>query len=421
MAKRIYIGTKMLPKTLTSSNCSSLFVVSNGNPTFMWSGTVLKAENLGQDGSSATITLKAKADMTLTFSYAYVTESRYDKFTVIVGSTTVLNAVSGTSSGTWSGTISAGQNITLTYSKDTSTSASGETAQISDIYCIPTSTSPVSIDISKLYISANESAKHITKGYIGVNDVAKLFYDPGSLSSLSVGSIVNVRCSNRLDEYVIVQKGKPESNKYDSTTNGIWLMKRTPWINDWIYWQGTYAWFQPFNRTPYTGMYDSIYAKYSESVKSCIMPARYPTFGPEYDDDTIPKYWNLSDIPLREISAPAVTEMTTSTGGYGWEAESTNGVPKEGQILEFFATHTGSELSAIFSATSALGTTILSRSHVYRATYAGEQIYSTFYWECGQSGDIIVPFSSGGGNGVSVHPYPLIIVNMSTTVKQLES
>ena len=57
--------------------------------------------------------------MTVSFTYSYSSEANYDKFTLVVGSTTVESAVSGsTTTKQYSGTISAGTTITFTYAKD---------------------------------------------------------------------------------------------------------------------------------------------------------------------------------------------------------------------------------------------------------------------------------------------------------------
>ena len=62
------------------------------------------------------------------FSYYYKTEANYDKVTLTVGGNTVLNAVSGSSSLTTTGTysLSSGSIIVMTYAKNSSNSVDNE-------------------------------------------------------------------------------------------------------------------------------------------------------------------------------------------------------------------------------------------------------------------------------------------------------
>lgn len=68
-------------------------------------------------GKSATTTLTAKASMTISFNYTYNSDT-LDEFTLKVGDTYIVNKKYGTGSGTYSGTISEGETISFTYSKD---------------------------------------------------------------------------------------------------------------------------------------------------------------------------------------------------------------------------------------------------------------------------------------------------------------
>lgn len=126
--------------SLTSSTTTSWTYIGSGNATnyfkinndsnyyFRQDGNDWIAINGGINSSTATTTLICTSEGTYKFSYYYKTEASYDKVTLIVGGTTVLNAVSGSSSLTTTGTysLSSGSTIVMTYSKDNSISVDNE-------------------------------------------------------------------------------------------------------------------------------------------------------------------------------------------------------------------------------------------------------------------------------------------------------
>ena len=115
----IYIGTH---------NATSYFTVNDSNYYFRQDGNDWIATNGGIDSSTATTTLTCTSGGTYKFSYYYKTEASYDKVTLTVGGTTILNAVSGSSSLTTTGTYSllSGSTIVMTYTKDRSNSVDSE-------------------------------------------------------------------------------------------------------------------------------------------------------------------------------------------------------------------------------------------------------------------------------------------------------
>lgn len=118
------------------STIDAYFTISNGSGTSGWAlsanssaGVNLVPGNIGVNSSTATITLKTvRALSNVVINGAYYTETNFDKITLIVAGTTVLNAVSGSSASAqhYSGSIAAGQEIVLKYVKDRSTSATNE-------------------------------------------------------------------------------------------------------------------------------------------------------------------------------------------------------------------------------------------------------------------------------------------------------
>lgn len=118
------------------STIDAYFTISNGSGTSGWTlasnssaGVNLAPGNIGVNNSTATITLKAVRDLSsVTITGAYYTEAKFDKITLTVAGTTVLNAVSGTSASAqrFSGSIASGKEIVLKYVKDVSNSATNE-------------------------------------------------------------------------------------------------------------------------------------------------------------------------------------------------------------------------------------------------------------------------------------------------------
>ena len=138
MSKGIYAGVNGSAPidttgttTLTNSNLTSFFTVTSG--TYSWNtsdessgGVRLVPGNVGINSSTGQITLTAKSNLSnIIISGRYTTESNYDKITLTVAGTTVLSAVSGTSAlvERWSGSLTSGQSIILTFTKDSSQSS----------------------------------------------------------------------------------------------------------------------------------------------------------------------------------------------------------------------------------------------------------------------------------------------------------
>lgn len=170
---------------ITTSNVNDYFTVTNGSYYFAGSGSTFTSNNTHVSSSTATTTFTAKTDMTnLSLTYCYSGESNYDKFTLTVGSTTVANALSGsTTTKTYSGgSLKTGEKIVMTYSKDGSGDYYNDECYVSNISFtskIQTGTeqkSNVACEVKNLYIGVNNVARKVVKAYIGVNGVAHLCY-----------------------------------------------------------------------------------------------------------------------------------------------------------------------------------------------------------------------------------------------------
>lgn len=123
---------KQMTTDVTEDNVSSFFAVSNDSYYFKPSGGAWATTNGGVSSSTAKTVFTALKDMTVSFAYSYSSEANYDKFTLKVAGSTVENAVSGsTTNKTYTGTLTAGQTIELTYSKDSSTNSNDDKCTMS--------------------------------------------------------------------------------------------------------------------------------------------------------------------------------------------------------------------------------------------------------------------------------------------------
>ena len=119
---------------ITADNIQNYFTVTNSSYYFKGSGTVFTTNNYHESSTTAKTVLTAKFDMDVSFTYSYSSESRWDTFTLTVGSTTVVNEASGsTTSSQYSGSIIAGTTITFTYSKDSSSHSNDDECTFSNM------------------------------------------------------------------------------------------------------------------------------------------------------------------------------------------------------------------------------------------------------------------------------------------------
>ena len=169
--------------TLNDTNLKEFFDVSAETGTNKWTplnitdgGVSFSPGNYSVNSTTATCTLTAKENLTnIVIGYSYVTEKNYDKVTVVRNGSTLLNAASGSNTGTFDATtLAKGQTIKLTYTKDSSQSASGEKVNI-DITCDPIEKTVQTITGYEM----QEIARKVKKGYVGIGGVARPFFGEG--------------------------------------------------------------------------------------------------------------------------------------------------------------------------------------------------------------------------------------------------
>ena len=198
---------------LSSTTFTDFFSASNTGTTgtnakgITWTdnsggGLKLKFGNYGINSSTSMTTFTAQRDLTnVVIKGLYYTESRFDKITLTVAGTTVLNAVSGTSSTLtqrWTGSLSKGQTIVLKFVKDSSQSASNEKSTYFTLSCDPyqkTVTTKIQTGTETKLVD-----KKIVKGYVGGPDgKARLFFGENtpSVSYSGTFSVRNITNNNK--------------------------------------------------------------------------------------------------------------------------------------------------------------------------------------------------------------------------------
>ena len=216
---------------------SKYFTVSNGSYGFVWNSSYnqFRSSNSGIASSTATTTITALQDCTVTYTYNYGTEVSYDKFSLTVKGTAIHSTVSGVGTPTTrTDTLTKGQTIVFTYSKDTSVDNNGDYAAFYSMSATVTTTKEVQVGTDYRNV-----ARKIKKAYIGVDGVAKLYwgglvwnkytcdlhYTDGLVwiynSAVSVGNSSSTQGSGYLFDYVYFSNSTGQltfKNAYDSFT-----------------------------------------------------------------------------------------------------------------------------------------------------------------------------------------------------------
>lgn len=162
--------------SITATNISQHFTVTNGSYYFAGSGNTFTTNNNGVKSSNASTTLTALKDMQVSFNYSYSSEAKYDKFYLTIAEEAIESAVSGaTTNKSWSGIIKAGQAIVFTYTKDGSQDTNDDKCTFSGMVIAEVSWVP------KEGVELKRIARNIRKAYYGDNNgIARLFFQSGS-------------------------------------------------------------------------------------------------------------------------------------------------------------------------------------------------------------------------------------------------
>ena len=182
---RMYVGieadypvyeTQTVNTNITADNIEDFFTVTNGAYYFKGNGSTFTTTNGGVASSTATTTLTARKDMEISFEYSYGSETNYDLFTLVFGSQTIHNEVSGTrTTKSLSGKLSKGITISFKYTKDNSRDENGDSCSFGNM----TVTTEEQVQIESVRKSL---ARRIKKAYIGIGGKARPFLSSGELA-----------------------------------------------------------------------------------------------------------------------------------------------------------------------------------------------------------------------------------------------
>lgn len=121
-------------------NTAGAIVSFSSSGTYEWewysSGSKLRSTNyqVNSSTSQSTITISTSSSCTFSFDYAVSSESNYDKLTITLDGSTIVNAISGTASNSYNGTLSSGSHsLVLKYVKDGSQSTGDDRAYVSNM------------------------------------------------------------------------------------------------------------------------------------------------------------------------------------------------------------------------------------------------------------------------------------------------
>ena len=184
--KNIYVGVEtQVPVygkkqiTFSSENINEFFTVQNNSsyPFHINPSTTNQVGfvpgNIGINSSTSQIILTANQEIVLKKIYAqYYTEQAYDKLTISINSSNIVNQASGrdTFETTEIRTLSAGDKITMSYVKDPSNHHPSEAMTNIIITC-----APITVEAITGY-ETKQVARRIKKAYVGVNGKARLCY-----------------------------------------------------------------------------------------------------------------------------------------------------------------------------------------------------------------------------------------------------
>lgn len=178
--------TETVTVSIATNNIGQYFTVANGSFYFAGSGNTFTTNNAGLHGTTASTTLTLKRAMRVTFTYVYSSEAGYDKFSLKVGSSYVVQNVSGaTTSRTYGpAQLEAGTQIVFTYYKDGSGSGYNDRCFFTNMQVSYEEPVPgeivgyegVAHRAGKVYVSVDGVARAARKAYIGVGGVARLCY-----------------------------------------------------------------------------------------------------------------------------------------------------------------------------------------------------------------------------------------------------
>lgn len=169
-------------------------------------------------------------------------------------------------------------------------------------------------------ILAGERARRVIKGYIGVNGVARKFYQAGEpITKYSVGDILKINVNGTLTDFIIVNIGKP-SSMYDDSCDGYWLLAKDIYTN--MVWHSTGSTYKDSDLHTYlNGTFLNMLTDIKSSVKQVKLP-----------------YVNGLGGSAIASGSNGLSAKVFLLGGYevGWTTSNHQYLPVDGAKLSYF-------------------------------------------------------------------------------------
>lgn len=149
----------------------------------------------------------------------------------------------------------------------------------------------------------NGTGYKVSGGGVLINGTRKNIAFGTPLNNLSVGSSVYMNVSGVRTEFLIVHKGNPDTNMYDSSCDGIWLLikncyeQRAFYISQGYEADRDYGNYNAFNEDSQIVQYlnNTIYNRFDSNIRSIIKQIKIPARRYGSDSDGISSLYSLSD------------------------------------------------------------------------------------------------------------------------------
>lgn len=180
----------------------------------------------------------------------------------------------------------------------------------------------VSRNVKQIPLCVDLVSRNTKEGWACVDGVSRKFFGG---AGLSIGQSVFLNLSGNRYEFIVVHKGLP-SSVYDSSCDGIWLLKKSTY--------GTYAW--DTGRTTYYQDSDiheflnsDTLGKFDSDIQNIIKQVKIPHYGliPNGDGSSSPGFCNGANGLSTKVFLLSYTEVMGTSHTYAKE---------EGAVLDYF-------------------------------------------------------------------------------------
>jgi hypothetical protein len=166
-----------------------------------------------------------------------------------------------------------------------------------------------------------------------------------TLSDCSVGSTVKLKINGVNTAFIVIQQGNPDSDVYDDTCNGTWLLMNNCMEIRAIFSSGEDTGYYPSEIDTYLKEY---YKKYFPSdIQNFILPARVPYTTYQDDKTSVVSKSAMSSDYYTGLFLLSGEEVGFESTDDDYTAEGEQ-LPDEGSCLRYFASGNRSNRKATY-------------------------------------------------------------------------